>query len=811
VERVKALDSALISEVHIVNGLNPDLPFSYYTDLLIALKQARPELHLKGFTAVEIAYYAEKYGMSIDAVLDAMTAAGLDSMPGGGAEIFAPRARKKLCHDKVDGAGWLEIHRIAHRKGIRTNATMLFGSIETTEERVDHLCQLRALQDRSLQDGATDPDHAGGRFQTFIPLRFHNDNNRLERLASPTGFDSLRTIALSRLMLDNFAHIKAYWPMLGTQVAQVAQHFGSSDLDGTVREEHIYHMAGADTPQGHTPEQLAALIRRAQRNPVERDTLYHVIRRLDAPVSRAESTVNAPQATIGVVGYRNALPLTRHLDTPNLKLRQGHPSEVATWLREGEVDLALLPVAALLHDRVEGSPDPGFRVIPDLAISCDGPVDSVLIASEEPIEAWTQVLLDGVSRTSVCLARLLLRKGPLADRVRSDLELLETAPGTGVELARGTRATVVIGDQALDLPERLRYRLDLGKAWKDWTGLPFVFALWTGRAGLDPRLVEQVRSAGLQGIKELREGLLDEHMDVPTQNYLKDSIRYILDDRSTMGLMRFASMAHQSGLLAREHFSLFPPASWSCLPEVNCTAALQELLQGHTDLETLSELAEHAPLLELVAAAGLENAPERSVSYQVLSDQTTGPSMVPISNLGGLMLGAAGVEGEFSSFEQWLQQAMNLSILDLHIAPGPETSASHWARLFMGLRESEGPYIRALSIRDSGTGKHPHSTGVEWLGIIALARLSCPMIPHILVEVVNHGPGLTQLALHSGATDLGTESTTSDAHGAALERHIRRAGFDPVRRNGHWELLRGGLSQAEDPSRPLRRLDSPIG
>ena len=163
--------------------------------------------------------------------------------------------------------------------GIRTNATMLFGSIETIAERVDHLCQLRTLQDRSLQDGATDPGHAGAHFQTFIPLRFHNDNNRLKQLASPTGFDSLRVIAISRLMLDNFPHIKAYWPMLGTQIAQVAQHFGASDLDGTVREEHIYHMASAETPQGQTPEALTEFIRRAQRNPVERDTLYRKVER----------------------------------------------------------------------------------------------------------------------------------------------------------------------------------------------------------------------------------------------------------------------------------------------------------------------------------------------------------------------------------------------------------------------------------------------------------------------------------------------------------------------------------------------------
>jgi predicted solute-binding protein len=426
--------------------------------------------------------------MSTAEVLQALTQAGLDSMPGGGAEIFAHRARRKLCHDKVDGEGWLEVHRVAHQMGIRTNATMLFGSIETLEERVDHLCQLRVLQDRSLQDGASDPSHAGGRFQTFIPLRFHNDNNQLARLASPTGFDSLRTIAVSRLMLDNFSHIKAYWPMLGTQIAQVAQHFGASDLDGTVREEHIYHMAGADTPQGHTPEALAAFIRKARRSPVERDTLYHLIRRLDAPRKREFIPQGRPR--VGIVGYQNSAPLVKHLCPQKLELRYGHPSEVACWLREGEVDLALLPVAALLNDQIDGVAEPAFRVIPDLAIGCHGSVDSVLIAAESPPEEWTHVLLDKVSRTSVCLARLLLTEGPLADRVPADLKILEVAPGTGLAQARGTRATVVIGDQALALSERFRHRIDLGTAWTDWTGLPFVFALWVGRKDLDLSTVE---------------------------------------------------------------------------------------------------------------------------------------------------------------------------------------------------------------------------------------------------------------------------------------------------------------------------------
>jgi aminodeoxyfutalosine synthase len=265
VDRIEALSDAFVTEVHIVNGLNPDLPFSYYTDLMRAIKHARPDIHVKGFTAVEIHYYAEKYDMTYGEVIDHFMEAGLGSMPGGGAEIFAHRARKKLCHDKVDADGWLQVHRVAHARGVRTNCTMLFGSIETLAERVDHLIRLRELQDET--DG----------FQTFIPLKFHRENNRLGKLLETTGADCLRTLAVSRLMLDNIPHIKAYWPMLGEDVAQTSLWFGCSDLDGTVREERIYHMAGAKTPQQLTRDELLALIRRAGRVPVERDTLYNVV------------------------------------------------------------------------------------------------------------------------------------------------------------------------------------------------------------------------------------------------------------------------------------------------------------------------------------------------------------------------------------------------------------------------------------------------------------------------------------------------------------------------------------------------------
>jgi aminodeoxyfutalosine synthase len=253
-----------VTEIHIVSGLHGGMPWSWYTDTLRVLKELRPDIHLKAFTAVEIHFFAQRYGKSHEQVLRELMDAGLGSLPGGGAEIFAERVRKKICRDKATADEWLEVHRTAHRLGLRSNCTMLYGTIETLEERVDHMLRLRALQAET------------GGFQTFIPLAFHPDGNRLAKLPGPTGVDDLRTYAVSRLLLNNIPHIKAYWIMIGLKTAQIAQSFGVDDLDGTVQEEKIYHMAGAETPQAMTRTELVRLIREAGRTAVERDTLYGV-------------------------------------------------------------------------------------------------------------------------------------------------------------------------------------------------------------------------------------------------------------------------------------------------------------------------------------------------------------------------------------------------------------------------------------------------------------------------------------------------------------------------------------------------------
>jgi aminodeoxyfutalosine synthase len=260
-----------LTEIHVVNGLHPDLPFDYYLEMLRGFKRIRPGIHLKCFTAVEIAFFADLYGMTDERVLRDLQAAGLDSLPGGGAEIFAERVRRKICHDKCGTDRYLEIHRLAHGLGMRTNVTMLYGHIETHEERVDHMLRSRALQDET------------GGFQAFIPLAFHPDNNQMRKLPAPSATETLRVHAVSRLMLDNFPHVKAFWIATGVEVAQIALWFGVDDLDGTVQEEKIYHMAGARTPEAMTTGAIRRLIRAAGREPVERDTLYNIVTGPEAP------------------------------------------------------------------------------------------------------------------------------------------------------------------------------------------------------------------------------------------------------------------------------------------------------------------------------------------------------------------------------------------------------------------------------------------------------------------------------------------------------------------------------------------------
>ncbi len=252
-----------ISEFHIVGSCHPELPLDYYLNLLRAVKAVRPQAALKAFTPVEIDHMARMEGMDTKVVLSLLKEAGLEAMPGGGAEIFAPKPRAKLCPRKISGRQWLEICAQAHELGIPTNATMLYGHIESSEDRVEHLFALREQQDIS------------GGFNAFIPLAFHSKNTVLAELEPTTALDDLRVIAASRLILDNFAHIKAYWVMLGEKLAQVALHFGADDLDGTIIKENITHSAGATTSVGLSEDRLRGMILAAGFNPVRRDCFYN--------------------------------------------------------------------------------------------------------------------------------------------------------------------------------------------------------------------------------------------------------------------------------------------------------------------------------------------------------------------------------------------------------------------------------------------------------------------------------------------------------------------------------------------------------
>lgn len=269
VARAEELYSDLkFTELHLVGGLHPTMPFEYYTSMLSALRERMPDVHLQAFTAVEIAHIAEIGGFTVEECLARLKDAGLGSLPGGGAEVFDTKVRDQICPEKMSGDDWLFVMRAAHKHGLKSNATMLYGHVETAEDRVNHLLRLRELQDET------------GGFMSFIPLRFHPENTNLAHLARPrSGMDDLKTIAVSRLMLDNFPHVKVFWIMFGLKLAQVSLSFGADDFDGTVVEEKITHRAGAETPEGLTVDDIRRLIGETGTVPVERDTLYREVAR----------------------------------------------------------------------------------------------------------------------------------------------------------------------------------------------------------------------------------------------------------------------------------------------------------------------------------------------------------------------------------------------------------------------------------------------------------------------------------------------------------------------------------------------------
>jgi aminodeoxyfutalosine synthase len=263
--RAEEARSQNATELHVVGGLHPDLPFDFYLRMLRTLRERFPEMHIQGFTAVEIDYFSRTTELPLREVIRLLKEAGLGSLPGGGAEIFAPEVRNRICPEKISGDRWLEVMEEVHGAGLRSNATMLYGHVETLESRVDHMRRLRELQDRT------------GGFQSFIPLAFHPRNTEIAK-GFTTGLTDLFSLAVGRIYLDNFRHVKSFWIMVGPKIAQISLHFGVNDIDGTVVEEKITHAAGAQAGQEMTVAELVAMIRQAGRFPVERDTLYNVVR-----------------------------------------------------------------------------------------------------------------------------------------------------------------------------------------------------------------------------------------------------------------------------------------------------------------------------------------------------------------------------------------------------------------------------------------------------------------------------------------------------------------------------------------------------
>jgi aminodeoxyfutalosine synthase len=823
--RLRALADSCMTEVHIVNGLNPDLPFEYYTDLLRALKAERPDLHIKGFTAVEIHYYAQKYGMTYAEVLRPCARPASTASPAAAPRSSTPApARSSATTRSTPTAGCRSTARPT--PGLPHELHHALRLHRDLDERVDHLDRLRSLQDET------------GGFQTFIPLKFHNENNRLRNVAETTGLDCLRTLAVSRIYLDNFPHVKAYWPMMGMAVAQLSQAFGVSDLDGTVREERIYHMAGATTPQELTRNELIGLIERADRLALERDTLYRVA--AETPALLEVSGPAAP-ARIASVGYLNARPLTDHLDRSRHTVVDAVPSEVAELLVGGSVDVALVPVAAILSGG-------DWCIVPGMAIGADGPVESVLLVAETPPEQWTEVLLDGDSRTSAVLTRLLLTRGPLAERAPG-VQITTVGRGEAPGLAGGSRAALVIGDAARELPERFTVRFDLAELWKQWTGLPFVFAVWAGRPDLDPRLGAELREAARRGLAELPDRYAG-----ADRTYLTERLRYALDDRALMGLRRFAALGREAGLFPTGDLALLPPEQTRRPRDPSVSAALigprtgsdAEFSRSPDGAGELLLLA-NAPLAELIqAAAQVQRArgrltvawalrgvggdlpaevarvrpeisanadlcalvagwPGRVVELPLAAVLRAGLKPSEIPGLGALDLDDGGPLFPDAQREAAVRDALAAGIEVLGCAPfgRGESVAARLAHL----RALAALGVRSVVVRVTpwrGPGTEGHGTAADWLRAAGWVRLVSEL--DVLVPQELEGLAVVQVALQSCADGVTPLAHGPDWEEAAwkLDRSIRDAGYEPLRLGMETPSARASRVARRPAPKPIR-------
>ena len=519
VEEILGKLSPEIREVHITGGMPPDWPWERYLEIVSAVHRRLPEADIKAFTAVEIDFFHKKFRMPVEEVLRQLHSAGLRTMPGGGAEVFSERVRRLLFNQKIGGKSWLDIHRTAHRLGIPTNSTLLYGHIETLEERLAHMIMLRELQDET------------GGFLTFIPLAFQPGETGIKPAGRFTSAaDDLKTIAVSRLMLDNFPHIKAYWVMLTEEVASVALNFGADDMEGTVGGEKIAHDAGAVSPMMLEKERIIRLIRDAGKIPVERDAYYN-------PLHVYQDRV------VGKIPYLNSVPFYARLETRDFRILPVVPRRMGMLSALGEIDAGLFSLMDYLGQ--EDDLD-----LMGWCIATRDQVKSVMLFSKE---GWRD--LDGRrvgitddTATSVRLLNVLLEK---KYGVHARFERLHQ----GVNAYDGFDAVLLIGDEALRRNkhglEGFELVYDLASEWYDWQKLPFVFAVWALRRTLPSAAREELTRSLGQSLESVggdfvaaagRHGRRIGLTDAETQEYLS-GFNYTLGEREREAIAVFRRLA----------------------------------------------------------------------------------------------------------------------------------------------------------------------------------------------------------------------------------------------------------------------------
>jgi aminodeoxyfutalosine synthase len=510
-----------IHEVHITGGLHPDWEWEYYLEMLRQIRRSFPNVDIKAFTAVEIDFFHKKFKMPIEEVLRQLKEAGLRTMPGGGAEVFSERVRKRLYSSKIGAKTWFEVHRAAHKMGIPTNSTILYGHIETIEERVEHMLKLREAQDET------------GGFLTFIPLAFQPGNTGIKPRAQFTSaIDDLKMVAVSRLMLDNFPHIKAYWVMLTEEVASVALNFGADDIDGTVGGERIAHDAGATSPSKLAKDQIIKIIKDAGKIPVERDVYYNPLNLFTAKV-------------IGKIPYLNSAPFYETFEKNEFKVLPVTPRHMGVLAEKNQMDAGLFSLTDYLRlkDRLE---------LMNFCIATRDQVKSVMLFSNHgwlDLDGKTIGVTDDTA-TSVTLLKILLER---KYEVHATLRRMHS----GVNDYSEFDAVLLIGDEALRGNKfglgGFELVFDLAREWYEWKKLPFVFAVWAMRKDLSSELREALKNAIENSLQRSEEhfalvgrvhachiGLTDKE----TEEYMA-GFNYRLGDRERVAIETFQRLASQ--------------------------------------------------------------------------------------------------------------------------------------------------------------------------------------------------------------------------------------------------------------------------